>query len=143
MSTFNPYLNFPGTTEEAFKFYKSVFGGEFTSVQRFKDTPAGDKLSPKDKDKLMHIALPIGKGNVLMGTDALESMGHKLTTGNNFNISIETESKEEAKRLFDALSAGGKVEQPIKDEFWGAYFGMFADKFGTRWMINYTYPKKK
>ncbi|MDD1748895.1 MAG: VOC family protein [Methanothrix sp.] len=143
MATFNAYLNFPGNTEEAFKFYKSVFGGEFTSIQRFGETPVAGQIPAHAKDKLMHIALPIGKGNVLMGTDALESMGHKLTFGNNFNISIEAESKEEAKRLYDALSAGGKVETPIKDEFWGAYFGMFSDKFGVRWMINYTYPKKK
>ena len=143
MATFNPYLNFPGNTEEAFNFYKSVFGGEFTALQRFGETPAADKLSANEKNKLMHIALPIGKGNVLMGTDALESMRHKLTFGSNFNISIEAESKEEAKRIFDKLSAGGKIEQPIEDEFWGAYFGMFTDRFGIRWMVNYTYPKEK
>ncbi len=143
MATFNPYLNFPGNTEEAFKFYRSIFGGEFTSVQRFKDTPVGASVPPNVKEKVMHIALPIGKGNILMGTDAIESMGHKLTYGNNFNISIETETKEEAQRLFDALSTGGKVESPIKDEFWGAYFGMVTDKFGARWMVNYTYPRKK
>lgn len=78
-----------------------------------------------------------------MGTDALESMGHKLTTGNNFSISIETESKEEAKKIFDGLSQGGKTETPLRDEFWGAYFGMLSDKFGIRWMVNYTYPKQK
>jgi PhnB protein len=143
MATFNPYLNFAGNTEEAFKFYKSVFGGEFTAIQRFKETPVADKVSAKEKEKIMHIALPIGKGNILMGTDALESMGHKLTFGNNFNISIEADSKEEAKRIYDGLSVGGKIETPIHDEFWGAYFGMFTDKFGTRWMINYTYPKGK
>lgn len=143
MATFNPYLNFSGNTEEAFNFYKSVFGGEFTAIQRFGETPVADKLSASEKNKLMHIALPIGKGNVLMGTDALESMGHKLTFGNNYNISIETESKEEAKGLFDKLSVGGKVETQIHDEFWGAYFGMFTDKFGIRWMVNYTYPKEK
>ena len=143
MATMNPYINLPGTTEEAFNFYKSVFGGEFTAIQRFGETPAADKLSANEKNKLMHIALPIGKGNVLMGTDALESMGHKLTFGNNFNISIEAESKEEAKRIFDKLSAGGRIETPIHDEFWGAYFGMFADKFGIRWMVNYTYPREK
>ncbi len=143
MATMNPYINLPGTTEEAFNFYKEAFGGEFSAIQRFGETPVADQLASEEKNKLMHIALPIGKGNVLMGTDALESMGHKLTFGNNYNISIEAESKEEAKRLFDKLSAGGKVETPIHDEFWGAYFGMFADKFGIRWMINYTYPKQK
>ncbi len=143
MATFNPYLNFPGNTEEAFKFYKSVFGGEFIAIQRFKETPVADSVSANEKDKLMHISLPIGKGNVLMGTDALESMGHKLTAGNNFHISIEADSKEEAKKLYDGLSVGGKIEQPLKDEFWGAYFGMFTDRFGIHWMINYTYPKQK
>ena len=143
MPTFNPYINLPGNTEEAFNFYKSVFGGEFTTLQRFSETPVADQVPAAERNMIMHVALPVGKGNVLMGTDALESMGHKLTFGNNFNISIEADSKEEAKRIFDKLSAGGKIEQPIKDEFWGAYFGMFADKFGIRWMINYTYPKQK
>jgi len=88
MVTLNPYLNFPGNAEEAFNFYKSVFGGEFTAVQRFKDTPEADKVPPADADKIMHIALPIGKGNILMATDAVESMGQKLTPGNNFYLSI-------------------------------------------------------
>ena len=143
MATFNPYLNFHGNTEEAFNFYKSIFGGEFVTLQRFKDTPAGSRMSAAEAEKIMHVSLPIGKGNVLMGTDALESMGHKLTFGNNYSISIEADSKEQAKKYFDGLSVGGKVEVPIKDEFWGAYFGMVADRFGTRWMINYTYPKSK
>ncbi len=143
MATFNPYLNFPGNTEEAFEFYRSIFGGEFIAIQRFRETPVADQIPAEAKDKIMHVSLPIGKGNVLMGTDALESMGHKLTFGNNFNISIEAESKEEAKRLYDGLSLGGKIETPIHDEFWGAYFGMFTDRFGARWMINYTYPKQK
>ena len=143
MATFNPYLNFAGNTEQAFEFYKSVFGGEFSNLTRFKDTPEGAKLSPKEREKIMHVSLPIGNGTVLMATDALESMGHKLTTGNNFNISVETDSKEEAKRIYDRLSAGGKIEQPLQDTFWGAHFGMFADKYGTRWMISYTYPKQK
>ncbi len=142
MATFNPYLNFPGTSEDAFKFYKSVLGGDFQTVQRFKDTPVGDKVAPKEKEKIMHIALPIGRGNTLMATDALESMGDKITPGNNFSISVEADSKEEAKKIFDGLSAGGKIESPLKDEFWGGYFGMFVDKFGIRWMVNYTYPKK-
>lgn len=143
MATFNPYLNFPGNTEEAFKFYKSVFGGEFIALQRFKDTPEAGRVPANERNKIMHVSLPIGRGNVLMGTDALESMGHKLTFGNNFNISIEADSKEEAKKLYDGLSVGAKIETPIHDEFWGAYFGMFTDKFGTGWMINYTYPKQK
>lgn len=143
MATLNPYLNFMGNTEEAFNFYKSAFGGEFIGgINRFKDTPDGAKMSPADQQKVMHVALPIGKGNTLYGTDMLESMGHKLNVGNNFSISINAESKAEADKLFNALSAGGKIEMPIQDSFWGAYFGMFADKFGIRWMVNYDYPKK-
>ncbi len=137
MATINPYLNFNGNTEEAFIFYKSVFGGEFTALQRFKDTPEGNNLSENDRDKIMHVALPIGQGTLLMATDALESMGQALTAGNNFYISLDMESKEEAMRLFDGLSAGGKIEMPLADSFWGSYFGMFADKFGIRWMVNY------
>ena len=141
MATFNPYLNFPGNTEEAFGFYKSIFGGEFVSLQRFKETPEAARVSASEAEKIMHVSLPIGKGNMLMGTDALESMGHKLTAGNNFYIAIEADSKEQAAEYFDHLAEGGKQEMPLADTFWGAYFGMVSDKFGTRWMINYTYPK--
>ena len=133
MPTINPYLNFPGNTEAA----KSVFGGEFLALQRFKETPEADKVPEHEKDKIMHIALPIGKNNVLMATDALESMGQKLTLGNNFYITIQPESKGEAERLFNGLSAGGKVEMPLQDMFWGAYFGAFRDRFGVQWMINF------
>lgn len=139
MATVNPYLNFNGNTEEAFKFYKSVFGGEFITVQRFKDTPEADKIPEADRDKIMHIALPIGKGTILMATDALESMGHPLTVGNNFYMSVNANSEKEADKLFKALSAGGRVTIPIEKAFWGAYFGMFTDKFGIQWMINYDY----
>lgn len=142
MATINPYLNFMGNTEEAFNFYKSVFGGEFTGIQRFKDIPDGDKMSAEDQEKIMHVALPIGGGNVLMGTDTLESMGHSLTVGTNISLSISAESKEEAEQIFNGLSEGGKVEMPLADAFWGAYFGMFADKFGVQWMVNYDYPKQ-
>ncbi|TMI95061.1 MAG: VOC family protein [Bacteroidetes bacterium] len=142
MATINPYLNFPGTTEEAFNFYKSVFGGEFAMVQRFGDTPGGDKIPSEVKNKIMHISLPIGKGNILMATDAIEQMGHHLTPGNNFYICISPDSKEEADKLFKSLSAGGKVSQPLQDMFWGAYYGDFTDKFGVKWMVNYTYPQK-
>jgi PhnB protein len=142
MATINPYLSFMGNTEEAFNFYKSVFGGEFTGIQRFKDIPEGDKMSAEDQEKIMHVALPIGGGNVLMGTDTLESMGHSLTVGTNISLSISAESKEEAEQIFNGLSEGGKVEMPLADAFWGAYFGMFADKFGVQWMVNYDYPKQ-
>lgn len=137
----NPYLNFPGTTEEAFNFYKSVFGGEFSAVQRWKELPEGAKLPANEKDKIMHIALPIGKDTILMATDALESMGQKLTAGNNFYIAIQSDSKEEAQKLFNGLSAGGNIEMPLQDTFWGDYFGMFNDKFEIKWMVGYSYKK--
>jgi PhnB protein len=143
MATLNPYLNFPGNAEEAFNFYKSVFGGEFTALQRFKDTPESGRVPEKDKEKIMHIALPIGKGNILMATDAVESMGHKLTEGTNFHLSLNTDSEEETEKLFNALSAGGKVTVPLDKMFWGAYFGMFTDKFGIQWMVNYDYNQQK
>ncbi|MFD2146914.1 VOC family protein [Mucilaginibacter antarcticus] len=136
MATINPYLNLPGNTEEAFNFYKSVFGGEFSVVSRFKDTEHGVNMPAEDQDKVMHISLPIGQ-NVLMGTDALESAGHFVTIGDNISISISTDSVDETNQLFDALSAGGKVEVPVQKMFWGAWFGMFTDKFGIKWMINY------
>ncbi len=138
MVTINPYLNFPGNTEEAFNFYRSVFGGEFAGLTRFKDIPDGAKLNTKEKEMLMHISLPIGKGNTLMATDALESMGHPLKAGNNFSLSVETESKEEADKIFKGLSEGGKVTMPQGDTFWGSYFGMVNDKFGMQWMVSYT-----
>ena len=141
MATLNPYLNFNGNTEEAFNFYKSVFGGEFITLQRFKDTPEADRVAPADKDKIMHVSLPIGKGNILMATDAVESMGHKLTVGNNFSLSISAESEKEADKIFNGLSAGGKVDVPMSKMFWGAYFGMLTDRFGIQWMINYDFPK--
>ena len=106
-------------------------------IQRFKDTPESDRIPKAEKDKIMHIALPIGKGNILMGTDALESMGQHLKMGNNFSISIGTESKEEADKLFNGLSDGGKIEMPIGDTFWDSYFGMFTDKFGLQWMVSF------
>ena len=141
MATLNPYLNYSGNTEQAFNFYRTIFGGEFKDLVRFKDTPEKDRLKPAEQEKIMHISLPIGKGNVLMATDALESMGHSVKPGTNFYLSIEAQSKEEADKLFTGLSAGGKVSMTLADTFWGAYFGMLTDKFGIQWMINYTKPK--
>ncbi len=141
-SHMNPYLNFNGNAEEAFNFYKSVFGGEFKMVQRFKEVPGSEKYSAAEGDKIMHISLPIGNGNFLMASDALESMGQKVNPGNNFYISLEADNKEEAKKLFNGLSSGGKIEMPLEDTFWGAYFGMLKDKFGIKWMISHTYPQK-
>src|SRR5215212_2277416 len=125
MATINPYLNFNGNTENAFNFYKSVFGGEFATVMRFGGSPGCDQMpiAEGDKDKIMHIALPIGNENVLMATDALESMGQKLTEGNNFSLSYSADSREETERIFNGLAEGGKVEMALNDTFWGAYFG--------------------
>lgn len=143
MKSINPYLNFAGNTEEAFNFYKKIFGGDFPGgVYRFKDTPEAEKLNSVDKEKVMHVALPMGPSNMIMATDALESMGQKLTYGNNFYISIEAENKEEADSLFNGLSEGAKIEMDMQDAFWGAYFGMLTDKFGVQWMINYSYPQQ-
>jgi len=141
MAILNPYLNFNGNAEEAFNFYKSVFEGEFTNLTRFKDMPQVGPVPPADQNKIMHVALPIGKGNTLMATDAIESMGHKLTEGDNFSLSLSVDSKGEADKLFNGLSAGGKIEMPLGEAPWGAYFGMAKDKFGVRWMVNYDAPK--
>jgi PhnB protein len=142
MSTINPYLNFNGNTEDAFNFYKSVFGGEFLSLKRFKETPDGKYLSESNREKISHISLPIGQGYILIGTDALESLEESQSEKNHYYISIQADSKEDAKRIYNELSSGGKIEMPIQDIFWGAYFGMFADKFGIQWMVNYDYPKE-
>lgn len=138
-----PYLNFDGKTEDAFNFYKSVFGGDFmgTGVMRFKDMPGGDQLSTEDQNKVMHVTLPIGKSGYLMGSDYIEGFGPKLVTGNNSQIMISPESKEDADRLFNELSAGGNVVMPMGDQFWGAYYGAFEDKFGVNWMIHYQNEK--
>jgi PhnB protein len=138
MVNLNPYLNFSGNTEAAFNFYKAVFGGEFTSLHRFKDTPEADRVPAADQDKIMHISLPIGQDTVLMATDALESMGHKLIPGNNFSLSLTPESEAAADQLFASLSAGGKVQMPMQKASWGDYFGMLTDKFGIQWMVNYS-----
>jgi PhnB protein len=143
MALINPYINFNGNSEEAFTFYKSVFGGEFALVIRFKDMPNPEHpVSTSDANKIMHIALPIGKGNVLMATDFLESMGQKMKEGNRYSISISAESKDEADKLFNGLSEGGQIEVPIADSPWGSYFGLFKDKFGIQWMVDFD-PKYK
>jgi PhnB protein len=140
MPALNPYLNFNNTTEEVFTFYKSVFGGEFSMVMRFKDIPAEYRGPAHEDNKIMHISLPVG-GNMLMGSDVPEAMG-KIVEGNNFQLSLTPSSKEEADKLFNALSAGGKVTMPMSDSFWGAYFGMCVDKFGINWMINFDANQK-
>ncbi|MBN1129803.1 MAG: VOC family protein [Chitinispirillaceae bacterium] len=141
---FNPYLNFDGNTEDAFHFYQSVFGGEFSSVQRFKDMPASDRPIPeKEAGRIMHIALPIGNGTILMGSDISESMGQTLVEGNNVYLSLHPDTLEEAQRLFKELSSDGNVEMPLEKMFWGDWFASFADKFGIRWMVNYEEKKEQ
>jgi PhnB protein len=135
MKNVNPYLNFPGNTEEAFGFYRSVFGGEFPMVLRFRDF--GPEMDGPDGDKLAHIALPLGHGSMLMGTDALESHGRTLTMGNNFSISLEAETSGEAERLFGALSAGGRTDMPLGRTEWAELYGMCTDRYGVQWMVNF------
>lgn len=143
MATINPYLIFNGNCEEAFNFYKSVFGGEFPYVGRFKEMPSETPISKSEEEKIMHISLPIGQGGtILMGSDSSESLGQVSTIGNNFSISVNTETEAEAISLFNRLSVGGKVTMPLNKTFWGAYFGMFIDKFGVSWMVNYDYNQK-
>jgi PhnB protein len=135
-----PYLSFDGKTEEAFNFYKSVMGGEFTSVQRFGDMPQGAAMPAEDQKKIMHLSLETANGETLMGNDHLEAMGMgSLVPGNNFSLSVHPKSEAEAKRIFDGLAAGGTVLMPIDKVFWGAYFGMLIDKFGIKWLVNYQY----
>lgn len=145
MASVSTYLNFARETEEAFNFYKNVFGtefiGEINRMGTVPPQPGQPAASEADKNLIMHIALPIYGGHVLHGTDAPESMGFKMNFGNNMYIMLEPDTKEEADQLFAALSEGGKVEMPMQDQFWGDYFGSFRDKFGTTWMINHT-PKK-
>lgn len=135
------YLNYDGTTEEAFNFYKSVFGGEFISVNRFGEMPDDGSIPEAVKNKIMHISLPVGENMVLMASDNVEGFGPGFAAGNNYNIMIDPDSKEQAAALYAKLSEGGQVVMPLEDTFWGAYYGHFIDKFGTGWMINYTYPQ--
>ena len=137
MALINPHINFNGNAEEAFNFYKSVFGGEFARIVRFKDIPGPEPpIAENEANKIMHIALPIGK-NVLMGNDVPEFMGKVNENENRSKISVSAESREEADKLFSGLSAGGNVEVPIDDSPWGSYFGMFRDKYGIEWMVDF------
>jgi len=140
MAQVSTYLNFPRSTEEAFNFYKSVFGGEFIGgLLRFRDMPPSENnpsLPEEDKDLVMHVGLPILGGYLLMGTDAPESMGFKVNFGNYVYISLHPDTREETNRLFNTLSEGGKVEMELQDMFWGDYYGSLKDKFGVQWMFN-------
>lgn len=146
MTTVNVYLTFGGNCEEAFNFYKSVFGGEFQFIGKFKDMPPidGKTCPPSEGEKIMHVSFPISTETMLMGSDSSEAFGQATIIGNNFSISINSDNKEEANKLFAGLSEGGKVTMPMNDTFWGAYFGMFTDKFDINWMVNVdTNPNKK
>jgi PhnB protein len=139
MALINPYIHFNGNAEEAFTFYKSVFGGEFAKMMRYKDLSSPEfPVAENDANRLMHIALPIGKSNVLMGSDVLQIMGQVAENDNRNTISISAESREEADKLFKGLSEGGKIEMPMADGAFGSYFGMFADKYGIQWMVDFT-----
>ena len=137
MALINPHINFNGNAEEAFTFYKSAFGGAFTNVVRFKDLASPEfQVLEKEENKIMHIALPIGNC-MLMGNDVPEFMGRTNENENRSKISISAESKVEAEKLFNGLSAGGQIEMPIEDSPWGSYFGMFRDKYGIEWMVEF------
>lgn len=138
MAQINPYIHFNGNAEEAFTFYKTVFGGEFAKLTRFKDMSFGGfPLAEHEADKIMHIALPIGANSVLMGSDTPEFMGRHNEKESRSKISITAASREEADNIFNGLSAGGEVEMPIAESPWGSYFGMFRDKYGIEWMVDF------
>jgi PhnB protein len=139
MTKLNPYLSFNGTCEEAFNFYKSVFGSEFLYMGRFKDMPENPDcpIQESDKEKIMHITLPISNETVLYGCDTSQTDDKSDFSGNNISLSIETDSMDEATRIFNGLSDGGIVTMPLDKTFWNAYFGMFTDKYGINWMVNY------
>jgi PhnB protein len=146
MSSVSTYLNFTNQTEEAFEFYKKVFGGEFErgGIMRMGDVPAHEgstELSDEDKKLVMHVSLPILDGHRIMGSDVPESMGYKIQQGNNIQINLEPDSKEEADRLFKELSEGGSQDQPMQMMFWGDYWGQLTDKFGIVWMVNFSTKK--
>lgn len=143
MAQINPHINFNGNAEEAFNFYKSVFGGEFSKIVRFKDLAGPEfPVAEKEENKIMHIELPIGKSSFLMANDVPEIMGKTNENENRSKIVIRAESKLEADKLFNGISAGGQVEMPIDDSPWGTYFGMFRDKYGIEWMVEFDSARK-
>jgi PhnB protein len=135
MTKVNPYLSFNGNTEEAFNFYRSVFGGDFETVMRWSDSPQCEGMSDADKNKIMHIAIKIGD-SVIMGSDFVSMNGEQFTPGNAYTVALMPDSREEADKLFAGLSAGGQVVMPMTDMFWGGYFGAFTDKYGVKWLVN-------
>jgi PhnB protein len=141
MRTVTPYLNFDGTAEQAFTLYRTVFGGEFQALMRWGDAPFADKVPVAERRRIMHISLPLISGAMLAASDSCPGMGKPLTVGNSFSICVETDSVGESDRMFAALSAGGAVEMPLQNTFWGAYYGMCTDRFGVQWMFNHTLAK--
>ena len=138
MRAINPWINFNGNAEEAFNFYKSVFGGEFTKIVRFKELSSEEfPIAENDANKIMYIGLPIGKNNVLIANDVPEFMGWVNEKENRSKIAVSAESREEADKVFNGLSAGGDVEGPIGDSPWGTYAGMFRDKYGIEWIVEF------
>lgn len=137
MARVNPYIAFRGNCEEAFNFYSSVFGYAITQIMRYKDAPPEHQLPVSEMNKIMHIALPIGHGTILMGSDTPNVVKQDTTIGNTMSISVSTESEKEALEIFTGLSHGGKITMPLDRSFWGTYFGMFTDKFGVQWMVTY------
>jgi PhnB protein len=134
----HPYLNFDGKAEEAFTFYRSVFGGDFIANLKMTEAPGAEDLSEAEKNRTLHISLPITKDTILMASDTMPSAGQALERGNNMYVMLSPESREEADRLFNGLSKGGEIEMPLEDQFWGDYFGSFTDSFGIRWMVNHS-----
>lgn len=144
MTQVNPYINFNGNCEEAFNFYRSVFGGEFPYVGRYKDMPPSERshATGMDGEKIMHMSLPISKETTLMGSDIGGDWAKDTIVGNNIQLSINAETEDDARKLFEGLSVGGRVNMPLEKTFWGALFGMFTDKFGINWMVNYDYNQE-
>lgn len=143
MAAINVYLTFDGECEEAFRFYQSVLGGEFDNLSRFGDIPPMEDMPPipvEAKDRIMHVALPMDGGTILMGSDTMPGLGEPLVKGNNFSVSLNVNSREEADELFNGLSKNGKVTMPLENTFWDAYFGMWTDQFGIQWMVNFDDP---
>ncbi|RFM27789.1 VOC family protein [Deminuibacter soli] len=142
MSAINPYLTFNGNCEEAFEFYKSVFGGSFLTLMRFDSIPPGDYApAEEEKNRIMHVALPIGPNSTLMGSDRMAAHGPG-TNGDNFSIAFNPDSEAQADQVFNGLAQGGNITMPLAKVFWGAYFGMLTDKYGVNWMVNYEYNKQ-
>ena len=141
MKSVDVYLHFNGNSEKAMNFYKRVFGGDFIAVQRYSDVPGSEKMSDEDKNKMIHISLKLTETTTLMASDIVTKMDDSVQFGSNFHICLQAGSEKEADKLFAGLSEEGKIEMPMSNTFWGAYFGMCLDRFGIKWMVNYTEPK--